>query len=271
MRAALAEAARRRPLLLELFVAANLGFLALDVWIAHSMNDFRVRIEWLPVFFSAAAAGLVAVGIAAGGAPQGRLARPLGTVVGWAALAVGIGGLLFHLESRFFQEQTLQSLVYSAPFAAPLAYAGLGLLLLMNRSVPAQTAAWGRWVLLLALGGFIGNFALCLADHAQNGFFRPVEWVSVAAAALAVGFLGTATFGRAGRRFLGLCAAVLAVEVLVGLLGFALHLAGGLGESGPPLADRIVFGPPAFAPLLFPNLALLAGLGLWHLRQTGGG
>jgi hypothetical protein len=41
----------------------------------------------------------------------------------------------------------------------------------MNRMVAAGTVEWGRWVLLLALGGFAGNLVLSLCDHAQNGFF----------------------------------------------------------------------------------------------------
>ncbi|MCA9516160.1 MAG: hypothetical protein KC635_14545, partial [Myxococcales bacterium] len=93
------------------------------------------------------------------------------------------------LDSAFFQRETLHDLVYTAPFIAPLAYTGLGLLLVMNRTVSADRAEWGFWVVVLALGGFVGNLVLSLADHAQNGFFNPLEWVPVVAAALCVGFL----------------------------------------------------------------------------------
>ena len=75
------------------------------------------------------------------------------------------------------------------PFAAPLAYTGLGLLLLLDRMVDAADLDWARWVVLLALGGFVGNFVLTLADHAQNGFFHPSEWIGVVAGAVAGGFL----------------------------------------------------------------------------------
>jgi hypothetical protein len=83
---------------------------------------------------------------------------------------------VLHLDSRFFDERTIRSLTYAAPFAAPLAFTGLGLLLILNRLVAADSAEWAHWVLLLALGGFIGNFVFSLTDHAQNGFFNPVEW-----------------------------------------------------------------------------------------------
>ena len=56
-----------------------------------------------------------------------------------------VAGLLWHLEGRFFRELTLESLVYTAPFAAPLAYTGLGLLLIMNRMVDPESPEWPRW------------------------------------------------------------------------------------------------------------------------------
>src|SRR5437588_240426 len=84
---------------------------------------------------------------------------------------------------------TVFGLVNAAPFAAPLAYTGLGLLLLMNRMVPADTPEWPRWVLLLALGGFFGNFLFSLTDHAQNAFHSWTEWIPVVSSALTVGFL----------------------------------------------------------------------------------
>jgi hypothetical protein len=62
------------------------------------------------------------------------------------------------------------------PFAAPLAYTGLGFLLIMNRMVVSDSIEWGQWVLLVALGGFIGNFVFSLTDHAENGFFYSIEW-----------------------------------------------------------------------------------------------
>ena len=73
---------------------------------------------------------------------RGVIAWVLGLVVGAAAIAVGLAGLLFHLQSGFFQQETLRSLVYAAPFAAPLSYAGLGLLAILNRTVPSRSADW---------------------------------------------------------------------------------------------------------------------------------
>jgi hypothetical protein len=59
----------------------------------------------------------------------------------------------------------------------------------LNRMVQPETLEWTQGVLLLALGGFVGNFGFSLSDHAENGFFYPIEWVPVVASALAIGFL----------------------------------------------------------------------------------
>src|SRR5690625_7429714 len=70
--------------------------------------------------------------------------RWVGLTIGWASIAIGIAGLLWHLQSTFFRAATLKNLVYSAPFIAPLAYTGIGLLLLTNRTIHHRTRSWNR-------------------------------------------------------------------------------------------------------------------------------
>ena len=265
-----------RSFLLELFVGVNLSFLVLDIWVAHSVNEFAEPAEWVPVAFTVAGAVAVFANL--------LLARPLreagrsfrersgfwtGVVVGAAAVLVGVTGLLLHLESSFFQVMTLRSLVYSAPFVAPLAFTGLGLLLLLNRLIPPEHVEWGQWVLFLAWGGFAGNFVLSLADHAQNGFFYATEWVPVVVAAVTVGWLILPVFVRTPAVYLKLGVVVLALAAITGVAGFLLHLNPTLAEEGGSLRDRVIYGPPLFAPLLFPNLALLGALGAWDLLAKG--
>ncbi len=250
-------------LLLETFVATNLAFLAFDIYLAHSMNDFRRTAEYIPLYFSIAAPLLLVVGFAVG------RSRPLwwkivGGTVGAASIIVGLAGVIFHLDSAFFYERTLRSLTYSAPFVAPLSYAGLGFLLIMNRMVKDDSSEWRQWILLMTAGGFLGNFVLSLADHATNGFFSIAEWIPVYASALAVGFLIAALVLPPSRPFQFLCLAILALEAFVGLSGFLLHARANLaGPSIHPFAN-FVHGAPPFAPLLFPNLVLLGLLGFWR-------
>src|SRR5262249_20463094 len=123
---------------LETFVLVNLAFLSLDIWVAHSVNKFGHAVEYVPFYFSLAAAPVLLVGLLAGEwLGFASVWRDVGYLVGWVAVAIGLVGVVLHLDSRFFDERTLKSLVYAAPFAAPLAYTGLGLLLIMNRMVEA--------------------------------------------------------------------------------------------------------------------------------------
>jgi hypothetical protein len=62
---------------------------------------------------------------------------------------------------------------------------------------------------------------------------------------------------------------ILGLQVVVGVVGFALHVIADLGRRALPFGQRFVFGAPTFAPLLFVDLALLAALGLWALSGTG--
>src|SRR5690349_23390843 len=252
---------REPRLWLEVFVIVNLGFLALDIYLAHSVNQFHHAAEYVPLYFSMAAPPLLVVGLLLG-ERWGWTAvwRDVGHLVGWSAVLVGLAGVILHLDSRFFYERTIKSLVYAAPFAAPLAYTGLGLLLIANRMVDARTREWAMWILLLALGGFVGNFVFSLTDHAQNAFFHATEWIPVVSSAFAVGFLVAPFVTPVGRRFLGLVGVVLLAQAAVGVLGFYFHAAADLRGPSPSRWDNFVHGAPAMAPLLFPNLVLLAGI-----------
>ena len=250
----------------ELFVTMNLAFLAADIYIAHSVNHFQKAAEYIPLYFSLAAPMALAAVIALNwlGGMQAPW-RDVGYLVGWLAVLVGMGGVLYHLESRFFLDRTLNSLTYAAPFAAPLAYTGLGFLLIVNRMVAPRSAEWARWVTLLALGGFFGNFVLSLTDHASNGFFAKTEWIPVISSAFATGFLIVPVIAAVTRRFLDACLIVMFVQAFVGVLGFWFHMRANLVEPGHSLFEKLVNGAPPMAPLLFPNLVGLAFIGLWAL------
>jgi hypothetical protein len=253
-------------LLLELFVASNLAVLAADIVLAHSVNQFRKPAEYIPLYFSAAAPIVLLAGAVARWRGHFHAAwRDLGLLVGALAVLVGLAGVLYHLQSSFFADRTLRSLTYAAPFAAPLAYAGLGFLLILNRMVAARSVEWARWVVLLATGGFFGNFVLCLTDHATNGFFLKTEWIPVVSSALATGFLIVPVFTTVTRRYLDLCLAMLGLQALVGIVGFWFHLRMNFYTPGVSLFEKSVYGAPPMAPLLFPNLVALALIGLWEL------
>jgi len=256
----------------ELFALFNLAFLAVDISLAHSFNRFARWPEWIPIGFSVAGpavllaawmlGGLMVYGKAGG---RAAVSRWLGGMVGWGAILVGVAGFVLHLNSQFFQSQTLKSLVYTAPFAALTASTVTHPPILLNRTVDPRSAEWGGWVTVLAVSGFAGNFVLSLADHAQNGLWNPAEWAAVIAAALAVGFLLVPILLPVNRRYLRVCFALMVMEAAVGVVGEGYHVSADLRGPSAKMLDNFIYGAPAFAPLLFANLALLAAIGLWKL------
>ena len=257
----------RTPLriwIVELFAFGNLTFLSVDIYLAHSINLFAHWAEWIPVFYSITVPFVLLPGIIKRQHRRGVYLHA-GYVVGVTSVLVGISGMLLHLTSGFFAMQTLKSLVYAAPFAGPLSYTGVGLLLILNRMESSGTPAWGAWVVFLAMCGFVGNFALSLLDHAQNGFFMATEWIPVIASAFGISFLLVAVSRQVNRPFLKACVIVMGVQILVGAAGFVLHLIADIKGPAPSLTQNIIYGAPVFAPLLFANLAILALVGLWEM------
>ncbi len=247
------------------FAIANLAFLAVDIAIAHEANHFRERAEWVPIAFSLLAPVFLLPG--ALGLGPSRARAILDVAVGGVSVLVGIAGMVLHLSSAFFEERTLQSLVYSAPFVAPLAYVGVGLLVLLVRLEKDDSIELGRWAMVLAFGGFVGNLALSLLDHAQNGFFTMSEWIPVVAAGYGCAFFGVALV-RLERSFLEICLRLCGLEALVGVIGFVFHVTADARRHSSTLASRFVFGAPAFAPLLFTNLAFLMALAIWAVLRV---
>ncbi len=263
---------KNRAFLIELFLILNYAFLVIDIYFAHSINKFGHWSEWIPFYFSIVVAGVLSISVLKrGGNIENQFHRHAGILLGWVSIVVGIAGMILHLESQYFQQFTLKSLVYTAPFVAPLAYTGLGLLLLLNRMVNPQTKEWGNWIIFLALGGFVGNFILSVVDHAQNGFFSILEWTPVWSSAFAVGCLTAVLFTTPNKAFLKICVYIMLIQIVVGVVGFLIHLYANIEGLSDNVWDNFVYGTPLFAPCLLPNVALLGLIGLWnnfhHLEQ----
>ena len=248
--------------LLDIFITVNLAFLAIDVFVAHSVNAFAHTAEWIPFYFSLGASCLLVLTVFT---PRKRWKQWCRFGIGWGAICIGIAGMLFHLNSHFFSDLTLKNLVYTAPFVAPLAFTGVGFLLIMNGMIDDTELEWSQWVVFMAGFGWCGNFILSVFDHAQNGFFNPSEWLPVFTSALAVGCLATLFFLPRHSYFLKFCVVVLGINFIVGIAGFFFHIGAGLQVAAVNRIDGFLYGAPVFAPLLFPNLSLLAMLGIWKL------
>ena len=69
------------------------------------------------------------------------------------------------------------------------------------------------------------------------------------------------------RAFQRLCGVVMLAQMAVGAVRFTLHALADWRNVGDSLFLRIVHGAPIFAPTLFYDLAVLAGIGLWVLDR----
>lgn len=249
----------RKAFVLEGFLVLNFAVLAVDILLAHAVNSFAHKTEWIPFVFSIVATLVLGpVFLWSWVKKDMNKGRSVVILFGVASVLVGIAGMGFHLQSQFLRVQSIKHLVYTAPFVAPLAYSGVGSLLIFNRAY-ARDSGWAFGVAFGALGGYFGNFVLALCDHAQNGFFHPAEWLAVGASALATGFVAAAILvGSGSRTFLYWLLGVLAVQGSVGAAGFALHARANLDGQVESVVDRFIHGAPTFAPLLLINISVLA-------------
>src|SRR5438045_438907 len=103
MRAVVRRLGRYRSayqLWIELFALFNYLALVLDIYIAHSANQFRRTAEYVPLYFSIAAVLVLGVGLLAR-ERWGRdvIWRDFGYLTGWVSVIVGVAGVVLHLDS----------------------------------------------------------------------------------------------------------------------------------------------------------------------------
>jgi hypothetical protein len=140
----MAPIVRPTSIIIDIFIIVNLSFLALDIFIAHSTNEFSKTAEWIPFYFSLIAPIFLGIESWKNWKNKQRKTQLISMVIGSISIIIGVAGLIWHLHSSFFEYYTLKSLVYTAPFIAPLAYAGLGALLIMNRMVDQESMEWSE-------------------------------------------------------------------------------------------------------------------------------
>lgn len=247
----------KKKKLLDIFIISNFAFLTLDIFYAHSINNFSHQGEWIPLYFSAFAA----ITLFFNSFFRRDKKIYLSTTIGILSIVVGTLGIYYHMESQFFQNTSLKSLIYTAPLVAPLSYTALGLLIFVNLYVPSQGLHFGQWIVILSYIGFAGNFILSLLDHAQNGFFHMSEWIPVISAACILSFVPMGFYKEYYFKFKPVLKFILWLQIFVGVLGFFLHLYPILSSNEGSIIDRVLYGPPVLAPLLYCNLAVLMAFG----------
>ena len=273
-----------RDQLMLVVVAINEIFLAVDIYLAHSISGTIRPNEWIPIIFGLLAgslllfAGLVAV-------RDRSLAAMIGTVVFLLSIAVGLLGAYFHLVRAIRpyapagHQVTLNLLVWAPPILGPLTFALVGVLgmsaawiedppdsgvlrLPARRAVHlpySKTRAYIFWVSLGVLATVISS----VLDHARTGFLNPWLWVPTVAGVFAVVVAAAmAAIDQPNRSDITIYTLTMLLLILVGIVGLVLHVLDDLTSQGVFVAERFIRGEPFLAPMLFVYMGTLGLLAI---------
>jgi hypothetical protein len=286
---------RRLPLsrdqLMLLMAAANEFFLAVDIYLAHSISGTITRYEWIPIVFGPIAAVLLLL--------AGLIARRwreaaslMATVVLGASIGVGLAGAYLHwiraiLPHALPGEQiSVPLLVWAPPILGPLTFSLVGVLgisaawienppesgrltLIRRLRLPLPYSKTRAYLFLVGLG-CLATVISSVLDHARTGFANPWLWiptvVGVFGVAVAIGLglmddpepVEIATYGI-----------TMLALIAVGLAGAWFHIQSNLTAEGTFVGERFLRGAPALAPLLFANMGILGLIALLDPSEPG--
>jgi preprotein translocase subunit Sss1 len=268
-----------RDQLMLLMAAVNELFIAVDVFLAHNISGELKPNEWIPIIFGAVAgvllllAGLIAL-------RSRPVAASLATLVFIGSIIVGLLGAYLHLNRTLLLEQPLGTseavniLAFAPPFLGPMFFALVGVLgisaawredppdsgrltLPFNRHVQmpySKTRAYFFIVSLFVLATVISS----VLDHTRFNLANPWVWLPTVAGlfAVAVAFL-LGAIRQPSRGDLMTYTTAMVLLIVVGLIGFVLHLNSSLFPRGLIVVERFLRGSPLLSPLLFANVGLL--------------
>jgi hypothetical protein len=273
-----------RDQLMLLMAAVNEIFLAIDIYLAHSISGTIRPNEWIPIIFGPIAGGLLLLaGLIA--LKQRPLATLIATVVFVCSIGVGLLGAYFHVMRAILpsgpsgQRVTIDLLVWAPPILGPLTFALVGMLgisaawvedppdsgvlvLLGERRLHlpySKTRAYLFWIGL----GILATVISSVLDHARTHFENPWLWLPTAAGVF--GTVVTVTLGaidRPRRADLAIYTLTMLLLIVVGVVGSVLHIGDNLTSRGDFVVERFIRGAPFLAPLLFSNMGMLGLIAL---------
>jgi len=238
----------------------GLNFLltGVDVLMAHSQNNF-FRWELIPlIFIPLAVLAILAQLIFRANTVIKRVFQ----TVMWLGVLVGVAGTFFHLagNATSSQESFYRLLIEGSPVAAPIAFAGISSYALVSERYQG-TARRSKLLILVGLG-FLGAVGAAFLDHARLAFIPSYTLIPLVSGTLAAISCFYIAYSQANQTETYIYLSILALNMLVGLLGFGFHVIGDLAGTQSIIWARFLYRDPLLGPLLFCNLALLGGLSL---------
>ncbi len=259
--------------LLLMLVGVNFIFTGLDVTLAHAVNAFIPVYEWIPILYAPLGA-ISSFVIALKSKPAKSLAL-INISLMVIGVSVGILGTAFHANQALnpLGQLTWIWLTFASPILAPLAFAGIslvglygvveevegqpGMLMVPGLGTFKAPISRDRHFLWLVGLGFASSALTSVIDHGQYGYTF-YKLIPIVYGLFSTGVVITLAVSKSWSRgdevtyFWTMIAAV-----VVGLLGFAFHLSGDLGNTGQFSLERILVFAPILAPLLYCDLGIL--------------
>jgi len=240
--------------------AMGLNFLltGVDVLMAHSQNNF-FRWELIPLIFSPLAVLAILAQLIF--RANTVVKRAFQTVM-WLGVFVGVSGTFLHLAGNATsgQESFYRLLIEGSPIAAPIAFAGISSYALASEHYRGRAR---RSKLLILVGlGFLGAVVAAFLDHARLAFIPSYTLIPLVSGTLAAMSCFYIAYSQANPTETYIYLSILALNMLVGLLGFGFHVLGDLAGTQSIIWARFLYRNPLLGPLLFCNLALLGGLSI---------
>jgi hypothetical protein len=279
---------RRLPLtrdqLMLLMAAVNLLFLSFDIYLAHNLNGtIRFR-EWIPIIFGVVAgillllSGLIAF-------RWRRAAEIIATVVMFASIVVGLLGAYFHVvratlpDAPLADRISISLLVWAPPVVGPLIFSLVGLW--------GMSAAWiedppdsgtlhlgserrirlpfskTRAFLFMVSMGTLATLISSVLDHGRAQYENPWLWLPIAAGVFGtVVAAGLGAIARPNKGDITVYVVSMILLILVGAIGFWLHIDFDLTTRSEIVIERFLRGAPFLAPLLFANMGFVGLISL---------
>jgi hypothetical protein len=268
-----------RDQLMLLMAAINEIFLALDIYLAHSISGTIRPNEWIPIIFGPIAGGLLLLaGLIA--LRQRPLASMVASGVFVASIAVGLLGAYFHVVRAILpsgppgQRVTIDLLVWAPPILGPLTFALVGLwgisaawiedppdsgvlALVGGRRLRLPYSKTRAYFFMIGLGT-LATVISSVLDHARTGFVNSWLWIPTAAGVF--GTVVAVTLGaieRPTRADLIVYPGTMLLLIAVGVVGAVLHIGDNLTSRGVFVVERFIRGAPVLAPLLFSDMGTL--------------
>ncbi|NPV65696.1 MAG: hypothetical protein HPY64_00965 [Anaerolineae bacterium] len=279
-----------RGQIMMLMVALNLAFLGLDIYLAHSMNGTIRPYEMIPIVFGPAA-GLVLLIAGAISLRRRTTAILLAFAVLAASIVVGLLGAYFHVARAIppsgpgTPDVALALLVFAPPIIGPLTFSLVGVLGVIAATVEdppdsgrmvvpglfswrvpfSKTRQYCIWVGL----GILATLLSSVLDHGRFNFENLWVWLPTLVGVFAtVAMIAYGMLEKPGRGDTITVIAAMIALIIVGLIGFLLHVRAGLATRSIIVPERFLRGAPFLAPMLFADMGALGLIALLPMREA---